>query len=178
MGFWNHLKFSRSPSNCFILNFVPGYRSSQRLLSRQSWKHQHYLNIDKSLCEWLEKFLTQFVEETAGFVSNSCRTEVVRITGLFLQILNIKSVWVSLTTDQSDFFLLLFGLKRSAVAAPELASFLLLAFLARDLAPPFVLFVLHNGQCHTSGIAVLFTFAQARWTQVAQELHSIMGRPA
>jgi len=80
--------------------------------------------------------------------------------------------------DQYDFFLLLRGLKRSPVAAPELANFLLLAFLARDLAPPFVLFVLHIGQYHTSGIAVLFTLAHARCTQVAQELHSIIGRPA
>lgn len=135
------------------------------------------LNIDKSLCEWLEKFLTQYVEETPEFESKDREVEVVRITGLSSRLWSFKSDAASIPTDQSDFFLL-FGLKRSPVAAPELASFLLLAFLARDLAPPFVLFVLHSGQFHTSGIAVLFTFAQARCTQVPHELHSIMGRPA
>ena len=44
------------------------------------------------------------MEETAGFVSNICTTEVVRITGLVLQKLNIKSVSASLPTDQRDFF--------------------------------------------------------------------------
>ena len=106
------------------------------------------------------------------------KDKVVRITGLASQLGNRNSDATSSPfTDQRDLFLLV-GLKRSPVAAPELANFLLLAFLARDLAPPFVLFVLHNGQFHTSGIAVLFTFAQARWTQVPQELHSIIGRPA
>jgi hypothetical protein len=58
----------------------------------------------------------------------------------------------------------------------ELLPFLALA-LALALAPPFVLFVLQRAQYHMSGMAVRFTLAQARCTQVLQQLHSIMGRP-
>ena len=57
----------------------------------------------------------------------------------------------------------------------------LITFLARDFtaAETFVLFFccLQSEQNHTSGMLVLLTLAQARWTQVWQLLHSIIGRP-
>ena len=50
--------------------------------------------------------------------------------------------------------------------------------LELDCLVIFVLgFCLQREQNQVSGMADLLTLAQVRWTQVRQELHSIMGRP-
>ena len=50
--------------------------------------------------------------------------------------------------------------------------------LEPDVLVIFVLgFCLQSEQSQVSGMAVLLTLAQVRWTQVRQELHSIIGRP-
>jgi len=76
-----------------------------------------------------------------------------------------------------DYYVFLFILvEEGAIKAWDELPFLALA-LALAFAPPFVLLVLQRAQYHMSGMAVLFTLAQARCTHVLQQLHSIIGRP-
>ena len=55
--------------------------------------------------------------------------------------------------------------------------FLSCVFRGRDRPPPLLVLVEQNLQYQVSGMAVLLTLAQVRWTQIWQELHSIIGRP-